>query len=858
MKLLYLLVFIALAACYSCKDKTTGYRQAIIDKKGTIRWSDNNEEIALFGANYCLPSACDYRAAGLFTADRKKAVEQDMAHFARMGWDALRLCLWGDWENSDKQGNLIVNDHLDLMDYTIAKARERGIYMLLSPIVTYSSLWPDAMKDTATVDGISVHFKKGELGINPTAIAVQCNYWKQLLNHVNPYTGIALKDEPSILFLETINEPAHHSSDVSASVAYINALVDAIKSTGCKKLIFHNYSQDNKIGKAMKESKIDGATFAWYPTGLNSGHTLQGNYLRSVDDFPPMLYPDIKGMPRIVYEFDSPDLNTGYMYPAMARTFRSVGAQFATMFSYDMLVSAPYNQGWNTHLLNMVYTPSKAASAIISARVLKELPLYNQYGNYPENTTFGKFRVSYDENLSVMNTTETLMYSSSTTDIPESPANLKQIIGVGSSPVVGYGGLGIYFLDKVKDGVWRLEVYPDALTVEDPFGYRKEPRVVIRLISKEQPMKVDLPDLGPSFSVFPINNGNEYTAKSKDGKFSIRPGVYVLTSGELDKNNLPEKIGQIGFSEFVCPADEQLPVQVSVNIAPEYPSDQPIRITVQVAASVAPEKVELVAVWQGKSALKRFEMEASGPYNYTSEIPAGLFKEGSLDFYIETTSNGQPHTFEKQNPWKPEEKSNYSTRIVKPRSSLVLFTPEADYRDLSFTRIGDNIRHGLFKMVDGPANQKVISMSLPMTIDSTLEDYTASLTIKARLLARSAELPKISCIRFKAKGSSPGTAYLSLVEADGTTWLKKLELSDNWKEYSISLNDLNAGPGVKLPHAFPEQWDYWMNPATGRGINGDQIDLQKTERLLLSLRPSGKLKYTSDPTMEIGTISLEF
>ncbi len=485
----------------SCGQTSKPSELVYVDEQGTIRWTKTKNEVALFGL---LPAfSLRLSGPGRFTDDRKKAVDQDMAHFARMEWDALRLCLWGDWENSDRNGNLIHNEHLDLLDYVILKAKERGIYMLLSPIVTYSSLWPDRMNDTASVDGFSTHFKKSELGTNPEAIAAQCNYWKQLLNHVNPYTGIALKDEPNILFLETINEPTHHSNDLSGSVAYINALVDAIKSTGCQKLIFHYYSQDNKIGKALKESKIDGATFAWYPTGLNSGRTLQGNHLRSTDDFPPMLNPDIEKLPRIVYEFDSPDMNTGYMFPAMTRTFRTVGAQFATMFSYDMLVSAAYNQGWETHLLNMVYTPVKAVSAIISAPAKKQLPLYQSYGNYPENTSFGNFRVNYEENSSVMNTREVFMNANSTSEGPLSAALLKQIVGTGSSPLVSYDGLGIYFLDKIKDGLWRLEVYPDALTVEDPFERQREPRLDIRLIRQRKTMRLSLPDFGtiPSRSI---------------------------------------------------------------------------------------------------------------------------------------------------------------------------------------------------------------------------------------------------------------------------------------------------------------------------------------------------------------------
>ena len=107
------------------------------------------------------------------------------------------------------------------------------------------------------------------------------NYLRQILNHVNPYTGVALKDEPAILFIELVNEPWHHPEDLPGSIRYINALIDAVRSTGCTKPIFYNVSQDFRIGEAIRRSKAQGITFGWYPTGLNSGHELQGNYLRS-------------------------------------------------------------------------------------------------------------------------------------------------------------------------------------------------------------------------------------------------------------------------------------------------------------------------------------------------------------------------------------------------------------------------------------------------------------------------------------------------------------------------------------------------------------------------------------------------
>jgi hypothetical protein len=129
-----------------------------------------------------------------------------------------------------------------------------------------------------------------------------------------------------------------------------------------------------RVGEAIRRSSVPGVSFGWYPTGLNTGHELEGNYLRGVDAFPDMLRKEFARLPRIVYEFDAPDLHTGTMYPAMARTFREVGAQFAAMFAYDMLRTASRNLGWQTHYLNLVYTPRKAMTPIIAAEAMPRLP----------------------------------------------------------------------------------------------------------------------------------------------------------------------------------------------------------------------------------------------------------------------------------------------------------------------------------------------------------------------------------------------------------------------------------------------------------------------------------------------------
>ena len=370
-------------------------RAVYIDGEGVVRWRDDRREVALFGANYVLPTASDYRAAGYLHADRKRMIDEDMAHFARMGWDGLRLTFWGDWEASDSAGNLIANDHLDLQDYLIARARERGIYMLFSPIQLYGSNWPDALAGHHGA-GLRPALRQGADGHRP-------GRHRRAGELPAPDPG-AREPLHRRRAQGRAGHPLHRAGERAVAPPGGPRRARSATSTpsptrcaapGAEKLVFYNVSQDFRIGEAIRRSRAQGVTFGWYPTGLNSrSRAARATTSAASTTFPTCCDPSWPRLPRIVYEFDSPDLRTGTMYPAMARTFRAVGAQFAAMFAYDMLRTASRNLGWQTHYLNLVYTPRKAMSAVIAAEAMRRLPRMRSYGPYPRNTRFGDFRVS--------------------------------------------------------------------------------------------------------------------------------------------------------------------------------------------------------------------------------------------------------------------------------------------------------------------------------------------------------------------------------------------------------------------------------------------------------------------------------
>lgn len=530
-----------------------------------LLWTADNSEVRLFGVGYNLPSACDFRAAGYVgqstLAQKKAMIVEDLNHIKRMGFDALRLAFYGDYENTDASGNLVNNDHLDLLCYLIQEATARGIYMMLTPIISYDSRWPEN-EYSSSIDTSGSGFARnyGSSGgkwqlmySTETPYTYATTYITQLLNYTNPYTNNAIKNEPNIILLEVLNEPnygekylTYQSSFNTTYKKAINGYVSAIKATGCAKPIAFNVSQDMHVSSLINGTNVNVGTYAWYPFDLSKRYTANGNGLLWVDRYTQMTdntnYPFSK--PKVVYEFDSSDRCDGYTIPAMVREFRRGDVQFAAMYEYDMLRTAPYNLTNRTHYFNLVYTPEKAVSAMIAAEVMRQVSAGTTNTYYPANSTFGDFLVDHDQNLSVLNDGTHFYYSNNTIVAPKNTATIEHIAGVGSSPVVTYDGTGIYFLDKNSDGSWTLEVYPDITQISDPFkGFEaltditspNNSKVVRKSACNENNIYINLPSLQIAMSV--------------------EPGIYTLKNGSVTAStDLPAQSFYDGFSSISDPA----------------------------------------------------------------------------------------------------------------------------------------------------------------------------------------------------------------------------------------------------------------------------------------------------------------
>jgi hypothetical protein len=699
-----------------------------------------------------------------------------------------------DVEISDSLGNLLENEHLRLFDYLLNRLEEHGIKILITPIAFWGNGYPE--QDIKT-NGFSYVYGKGNAVVSEAAIRAQENYLKQLLAHVNPYTKQTYKDDPDVIALEINNEP-HHSGPKEKTTEYVNRLAAAVRSTGWTKPVFYNISESPAYADAVIKAAVEGHSFQWYPTGLVANHEQRGNFLPNVDQYVIPFsdtIPAFRNKGRMVYEFDAGDVLQPVMYPAIARSFRTAGFQWATQFAYDPMATAYANTEYQTHYLNLVYTPAKAISLLIASRAFHELPRLKSYGHYPADTVFGNFRINYRHQLSEMNSATEFYYCNTTTSLPKDVHQLRHIAGVGSSPLVQYEGSGAYFLDKVTDSVWRLEVMPDAVSILDPFEKPSPQKTVTGIYWRSNKMQLSLPDL-PSFYVQAINAGNESSAVATQGSFTVQPGVYVITRTKETNKGID--------AHYYAPPTSKNLVVVHTPM-PEVTGSKPFAIDAIMAGGDDGDKLT-IELSHTANKWKTIALQHIADMHYGAIVPAHMVVPGILNYRILVQKqNGDTYTFPggyKGNPyaWDAVQNDSWQTIVSSAETLLELFNPNTDRTKLMVYNTDWRNNSIAYSIADQPGQ---LVLDARMNKPSVSGQLGWQFYFRGKIAGRIGELADAKTLVFRARGDQNTKASVTLVTRDADAYTITVQLTPDWQTFEIPLSSLQKGPYLLLPRPYP-------------------------------------------------------
>jgi hypothetical protein len=590
--ILFLIILcLNLVSCQVEKEKEPGF---IYAKEGRLYFPDG-EELALWGVN--LQPCLSWEYNSLFKpigvpldADTlKKATDDALNELLKMNIDMVR-CHLTPSDFTDSEGNLVETIYLDMLDYMVAAAAARNMYV-------YITFLNSDMGFDIDVDDPHAHtpnFVEGSFGgkinrkhliENEEIVEKSKIYITQLLNRINPYTNKSYKGSSEIAVWEIINEPIYFSykeiietpyyanfkgwlteKELEESMEsyasyrhdlvlnYINDMYDVIRETGAVQPIvwncnWHQMIKGNEeVFDAIGASKVEVVSFCNYP----GQSVLKRPYTKNPEDltrydftsffqdsytkegwYDWALRPDFMKKAKVAYEFEIFYNQSKYLYSAQVDFFRAMGVQMASMWHYSMPRYAPYRNG--SHHLSLTSTPGKAAAYAVAGELFRNRSLYHEYDtDSPVEKQTSDYMYSYKRDLSAYSSSDVYIHAGDMTgDNGLQPkAGVKKVIGFGSSPLVNYDGNGIYSIDISEDEI-NIEIQPNTEQLKPLWGKDFMVSLVTKLdYSASHLFELNLDGWSAGNSeLYRVEEGNEIKnefLKQSALSFHAIPGFYKI------------------------------------------------------------------------------------------------------------------------------------------------------------------------------------------------------------------------------------------------------------------------------------------------------------------------------------------
>jgi len=168
-------------------------------KHGFLKSSDDGHfvfeegtRVKFWGANILGPMATPEKE------DAKKMAD----YIAKCGINLVRICPVNLVNPSYPKGPYFDLDKIDKLDYFLVQLKKRGIYYFFIGAVSEIIYWEPFISNL----GKGKKLSKGFLFFSPKHIREIKHYWKNFYKRKNRYTGVALKDDPSMVLFIITNE----------------------------------------------------------------------------------------------------------------------------------------------------------------------------------------------------------------------------------------------------------------------------------------------------------------------------------------------------------------------------------------------------------------------------------------------------------------------------------------------------------------------------------------------------------------------------------------------------------------------------------------------------------------------------
>lgn len=203
------------------QDAPAGKYGPVIIKDGKFVFKDRpGTPVKFFGANL---------NGDIVTGLTKQQCETIASRMAAAGYNAVRFHHFDDsLVKTGATSPELDEERLDKMDYLLYCLKQKGIYLVTDLYISRLKGFGREFKDLTEVKYAAIFL--------PEIRANLKQFSERLLNHVSPYTKLALKDEPALATLSIINEDAlttHFILNVFRQNPYLNEAFEDSYRTWC-------------------------------------------------------------------------------------------------------------------------------------------------------------------------------------------------------------------------------------------------------------------------------------------------------------------------------------------------------------------------------------------------------------------------------------------------------------------------------------------------------------------------------------------------------------------------------------------------------------------------------------------------
>jgi hypothetical protein len=198
---------------------------------------------------------------------------------AKYGINIIRYHLmdadWGDGaaliDSSFQDTRHLKSDSLDRLDYFFARLKENGIYADLNLLAGRNFRSGDGLD--SSIDGMDWKDKQIPAMFNPNMIQLQKEFASQLLEHRNPYTNLAYKNDPAVAIVEVVNEQGLLQAWRGGRLEILPAFFSGQLQTSWNQFLKNKYGNQAQLAAAWTRSSPAGTQMLVNP---NFSAQLQG------------------------------------------------------------------------------------------------------------------------------------------------------------------------------------------------------------------------------------------------------------------------------------------------------------------------------------------------------------------------------------------------------------------------------------------------------------------------------------------------------------------------------------------------------------------------------------------------------